>query len=79
MAQFGKTTFGNGVSWVNGTQAVLFGLKQRKSSEAEEGMEDVHGVSWSIADASLFILAVQDEIFKGLLVDPVLLLHHAHG
>ena len=78
MAQLGKTTFRNSISWVNGTQAVLFWLKQRKSSEAEECMEDVHGVSWSIADSSLFVLAVQDEIFKGLLVDPVLLLHHAH-
>lgn len=78
MAQLCKTTLGNSVGWVDGTQAVLFRLQQRKSSEAEEGMEDVYGVAWSIADPSLFVLTVEDEAFKGLLIDPVLLLHHAH-
>ena len=78
MGQLGKATFGNGVGWVNSAQSVSLWLEQRKSSEPEESMENINCVSRSVADSSLLILTVKDEVFKGLLIDPVLFLHHAH-
>ena len=50
---------------------------QGKSCEAEERMENIRLVSWSIGDAtSVSVLTLQDELFELLEVDPGLPIDH---
>ena len=75
-----EDTFGDSKSRVYRGQPVLFWLEERKGCDSEEGVEDVHCISWPVADASFFlVLAVENEELERVLVDPVLFSHHTES
>lgn len=80
MGYFRQGTLGNCIGGVDRLQPVLAGVQQGKSSDSEEGVENVHCVARSVADSSVLgVLTVKDKVLQSVHIYPVLLLHHAEG
>jgi hypothetical protein len=75
----GKDALGDRIGRVDGSQPIFCRLEERQRSQPKEGVEDVDGVAWPIANASFCVLALEDKVLERLLVNPVLLVHHAEG